>query len=190
MRGTIEYKTLGEIVDVIVGIPEEKTQNKRNFKYYCIQPSHLLDFNQFEKADMVFRGSQVNESALVKANDILIKRLSPSNINFLAEENPNTYVSGNVMIIRTKENYNSKYVACILESQGLPALQHHTTRGVTIQTISKAELQNVKVPLLPLEKQKLIGEIWLLSKEKQRLLKKIADEEARYCKALLDRLLR
>lgn len=190
MKDTIEYKTLGEIADIIVGIPEEKAPSKRNFRYYCIQPSHLLDFNQIEKADTVFRGTRINDTALVKVNDILIKRLSPSNINFLAEEFSNTYISGNVMIIRTRENFNPKYVASILESQGLPAFQHHTTRGVTIRTISKAELQNVKIPLLPLEKQKLIGEIWFLSKEKQRFLKKLADEETRYFKALLNRLLR
>lgn len=190
MKDKVEYKTLGEIADVIVGIPEEKNQNEKVFKYYCIQPSHLRDFNQIDEADMVFRGSRVNNFDLVKANDILIKRLSPSNINLLIEATPNTYVSGNVMIIRTRENYNPKYVASILESQGLPTLQHHTARGVSVQTVSKAELQNLKIPLLPLAKQNLIGEIWFLGKEKQRLLKKLADEEARYYKALLDRLLR
>jgi hypothetical protein len=190
MKDTIEYKTLGEIADIIVGLPEEKAPGKRNFKYYCIQPSHLLDFNRVAKADPVFRGAPINDTALVRANDILIKRLSPSGINFLAGEMLNTFISGNVMIIRTRDNFNPKYVAGILESQGLPAFQHHTARGVTVRTISKAELQNVKLPLLPLEKQKLIGEIWFLSKEKQRLLKKLAEEETRYFKALLNGLLR
>lgn len=190
MKDTIEYKTLGEIADIIVGLPEEKASGKPKFWYYCIQPSHLLDFNRVEKADIVFRSAQINDTALVRANDILIKRLSPSSVNFLTGEFSNTFISGNVMIIRTRDNFNPKYVAGILESRGLPAFQHHTARGVTVRTISKAELQKVKIPLLPLEKQKLIGEIWFLSKEKQRLLKRLAEEETSYFRALLNGLLR
>ena len=144
MKDKVEYKTLGEIADVIVGIPEEKNQNEKVFKYYCIQPSHLRDFNQIDEADMVFRGSRVNNFDLVKANDILIKRLSPSNINLLIEATPNTYVSGNMMIIRARENYNPKYVASILESQGL-RLYNIIQPEVFGSDLSKAELQNLKI---------------------------------------------
>lgn len=190
MEKIIGYKTLNQIAEVIVGIPEEKTKDERNYQYYYIQPSHLQDFNQINPFDLVFRSTYPNIAAFVKKFDILIKRLSPANINILTQDHPLTYVSSNIMIVRTGKDFDPKYVAGILENQGVPSLQHHTQRGAMIQTISKSELQNVKIPVLPLNTQKVLGEIWLLSKEKQKLLKKLADEEAKYTTALFNTLLR
>ena len=189
IKKVIEYMILSEVADIIVGIPEEKPQNGQIYEYYCIQPSHLQEFNQMNVVDMIYRSTVLSNSAFVKLNDILLKRLNPSNIYLLTRECPNTFISANMMIVRANDNIDAKYLASILENQGLPSLQHNTTRGTAIQTISKTELQNVKIPILPLEKQKNVGEIWLLGKEKQKLLKKLADEETKHIKALIDQLM-
>jgi Type I restriction modification DNA specificity domain. len=189
MTDTIEYMNLGDVADIIVGVPDEKPHSNEQFEYYCIQPSNLQEFNQVSNLDIVHRNTRLNETVLVKTGDILIKRLNPSNINILLGEFSNTYVSGNIMIIRVKEGFDAKYLASVLETQRLPSMQHDTKRGIIVQTISKSELQNVLIPILPINKQKALGEIWILSKQKQRILRTLAIEEEKYTKAIFDTFL-
>lgn len=189
MEYKVGYKLLREIAEIIVGIPKEKNKGEERHKYHCIYPSQLQEFNCMLDAERVVRSKPINEKALIKMDDILIKRLSPSYINVATKAYPNTYMSENIMAVRVQKEFDAKYMASILESLGLPTLQHYAKRGVTIQTISGAELQNLKIPILPVHKQKHLGEIWLLGKEKQRILKEVSDEGARYFKALLDKMI-
>ena len=185
----VEYKLLGGIAEIITGIPEEKKKGDKEYNYFCIQPSHLNDNNKLLEFDLVSRSKPINEKALVKKEDILIKRLSPSYINLVMGSYKNAYVTSNIMIVRGNEKIISDYLAAILEVQGLKTLKHHTKRGVTVHTISKKELSLVEVPLPDLQTQKILGEIWLLNKQKQELLNNLAIKENEFIKSLFNTIL-
>jgi len=185
----VAYKVLGEIAEIIAGIPEGKKKGDKEYKYFCIQPSHLNDNNELLKFDVVYRAKPINEKALVKKEDILIKRLSPSYINLVMGNYKNAYVTSNIMIVRCNEKIISDYLAAILEVQGLKTLKHHTKRGVTIQTISKKELSLIEIPLPDLQTQKILGEIWLLNKRKQKLLNDLAIKENDFIHSLFNTIL-
>jgi len=185
----VEYKFLDDIAEIIAGIPEEKKKNNKEYKYFCIQPSHLNDNNKLSKFDEVYRTKPINKNALIRKKDILIKRLSSSSINLVMDNYENTYVSSNIMIVRCNENVNPDYLAAILEVQELKTLKHHTKRGVTVHTISKKELSLVEVPLPDLQTQKILGEIWLLNKRKQELLNNLAIKENEFIKSLFNTIL-
>lgn len=185
----IEYKLLGDVAEIIAGIPEEKKKGKKEYKYFCIQPSHLNDNNKLSEFDLVSRTKPINEKALVKKEDILIKRLSPSSINLVMDSYKNAYVTSNIMIVRCNEKIISDYLAAILEVQELRTLQHHTKRGVTVQTISKKELSNINIPLPDIKTQKILGEMWLLNKTKQRLLNEWTSKENDFIQSLFNTIL-
>ncbi len=185
----VEYKLLGDVAEIITGIPEEKKKGNKEYKYFCIQPSHLNDNNKLLKFDAVSRTKPINEKALVKKEDILIKRLSPSSINLVMDSYKNAYVTSNIMIVRRNEKIISDYLAAILEVQGLRTLKHHTKRGVTVQTISKKELSNINIPLPDIKAQKILGEMWLLNKCKQKLLNDLAIKENDFIKSLFNIIL-
>jgi restriction endonuclease S subunit len=185
----VEYKFLGEIAEIIAGIPEEKKKGDKEYKYFCIQPSHLNNNNKLLKFDVVYRAKPINEKALVKKEDILIKRLSPSYINLVTDSYKNAYVTSNIMIVRCNEKIISDYLAAILEVQGLRTLKHHTKRGVTVQTISKKELSLIEIPMPDLHTQKILGEIWLLNKCKQKLLNDWIIKENDFIKSLFNTIL-
>jgi len=185
----VEYKLLGDIAEIITGIPEEKKKSNKEYKYFCIQPSHLNDNNRLLKFNVVYRTKPINEKALVKKGDILIKRLSPSSINLVMDSYKNAYVTSNIMIVRRNEKIISDYLAAILEVQGLRTLKHHTKRGVTVQTISKKELSNINIPLPDIKAQKILGEMWLLNKCKQKLLNDLAIKENDFIKSLFNIIL-
>ena len=185
----VEYKFLGDIAEIIAGIPEEKKKNNKEYKYFCIQPSHLKDNNKLLKFDEIYRTKPINKNALVRKEDILIKRLSPSSINLVMDSYKNAYVTSNIMIVRRKEKIISDYLAAILEIQGLTTLKHYTKRGITVQTISKKELSNINIPLPDIKTQKILGEMWLLNKRKQKLLNDLAIKENDFIKSLFNIIL-
>ena len=185
----VEYKLLGDIAEIIAGIPEEKKKGNKEYKYFCIQPSHLNDNNKLSEFDLVSRSKLINEKALVKKEDILIKRLSPSSINLVMDSYKNAYVTSNIMIVRRNEKIISDYLAAILEVQGLRTLKHHTKRGITVQTISKKELSNINIPLPDIKTQKILGEMWLLNKTKQRLLNEWTSKENDFIQSLFNTIL-
>jgi len=185
----VEYKFLGDIAEIIAGIPEEKKKGNKEYKYFCIQPSHLNDNNKLLKFDVVYRTKPINEKALVKKEDILIKRLSPSYINLVMGSYENAYITSNIIIVRCNEKIISDYLAAILEVQGLTTLKHYTKRGITVQTISKKELSNINIPLPDIKTQKILGEMWLLNKRKQKLLNDLTIKENDFIKSLFDTIL-
>ena len=185
----VEYKFLGEIAEIIARIPEGKKKSNKGYKYFCIQPSNLNDNNKLSKFDEVYKIKPINENALIKKEDVLIKRLSPSYINLVMDSYKNAYVTSNIMIVRCKEKIISSYLAAILEVQGLKTLKHHTKRGVTVHTISKKELSLIEIPLPDLQTQKILGEIWLLNKRKQKLLNDLAIKENDFIKSLFNTIL-
>lgn len=185
----VEYKFLGDVTEIITGIPEEKKKGNKEYKYFCIQPSHLNDNNKLLKFDVVYRTKPISEKALVKKEDILIKRLSPSYINLVMGSYENAYVTSNIIIVRCNEKIISDYLAAILEVQGLTTLKHYTKRGITVQTISKKELSNINIPLPDIKTQKILGEMWLLNKRKQKLLNDLTIKENDFIKSLFDTIL-
>lgn len=185
----VEYKLLGDVAEIIAGIPEGKKKGDKEYKYFCIQPSHLNDNNKLSEFDLVSRRKLINEKALVKKEDILIKRLSPSSINLVMDSYKNAYVTSNIIIVRHNEKIISDYLAAILEVQGLRTLKHHTKRGVTVQTISKKELRNINIPLPDIKTQKILGEMWLLNKTKQKLLNDLAIKENDFIQSLFNTIL-
>lgn len=185
----VEYKFLGDIAEIIAGIPEEKKKGNKEYKYFCVQPSHLNDNNKLLKFDVVYRTKLINEKALVRKEDILIKRLSPSYINLVMGSYENAYVTSNIIIVRRNEKIISDYLAAILELQGLTTLKHYTKRGITVQTISKKELSNINIPLPDIKTQKILGEMWLLNKRKQKLINDWAIKENDFIKSLFNTIL-
>jgi len=184
-----EYKFLGDVAEIIAGIPEEKKKSDKEYKYFCIHPSHLNDNNKLLKFDVVYRAKPINKNALIRKKDILIKRLSSSSINLVMDSYENTYVTSNIMIVRCNKKVISDYLAAILEVQGLRTLKHHTKRGVTVQTISKKELSLIVIPLPDLQTQRILGEIWLLNKRKQKLLNDLAIKENDFIQSLFNTIL-
>ena len=76
------------------------------------------------------------------------------------------------MIIRCNENINNKYLAYILEGD-IKSLYAETT-GSIIPAIKRKDLDEFDIgEIPPLNKQKAIGELWWLNKEKVKLSQKL-----------------
>ncbi|MCL2772146.1 MAG: hypothetical protein FWD71_02250 [Oscillospiraceae bacterium] len=116
-----------------------------------------------------------NDKLSVYSGDIIIKRINPTYVNYIASELKNIYVYNNLIIVKPR-NINSKYLACILNNK-IEALGIKSSVGAIKATVNRLELENLPIPVCPESKQELIGELWLKSMMKKKMRLRLAELE-------------
>ena len=64
----------------------------------------------------------------------------------------------------------------------------NSSGGAAFATISSGLIANLPITLLPLEKQRIIGKVMLLSEREQNLISKLAGEKKKYNSLLLNKI--
>jgi restriction endonuclease S subunit len=182
-------KRLKDVSSIMTGVLESKENISQGYKYNYIQLSALGMHDVITDFEEHVRKDALNDSALIKKGDILVKRISPGYVNVIDFESNNTYVTSNVLIIRPDRSIDSQYLAMILEMQGLSRLNHFTKKGATIHSISKKELNEIMIPILPIEEQQKYGKLRVLTNKKVNLLEKLIIEENKQLKAVFQQLI-
>lgn len=184
---------LGEIANILNGIPDsrrhELVNNATVITYNFIQPNHLGLFNDIQSNSKIQRQTPVEDSYIIRKNDILLKRLNPDTVTLISEEMPNTTFSSNLFVIRVFKDYFPAYIACLLETQGIALLNSNIVGSVTaIKSISAKALAALQVPVIEFRKQKVIGQMWLLYKKRKTLLSNLILEDQRLMTAIINNI--
>jgi restriction endonuclease S subunit len=163
----IKLKDVAEIKFCLVNTSKDKSRKETKW----LTPANLLDDNIINGFTMDNRYT-ADESVRVGKEDIIVKRISPSFVNFIDVIEDGVYASNNLILIKPKKDVNPKYLSFIMNDniKGIA----NACIGATIPAIGRTELENLSIPLLPLEKQIALGEIWhdniKLKKLKKRLV--------------------
>jgi len=179
---------LTQIADIIIGIPDSKqgsSSGENVVNYNLIQPNHLGKFNQTLGSSTIIKLNPISDSYLVRSNDILIKRLNPDYVVLIDEARPKTTISSNLFIIRVHEKYSPAYIACLLENLDSANVFGNVVGSVApIRSISQKALAQLTIPHIPYEKQKSVGQLWLLHKRRQKLYEDLQTEDYRLMTAI------
>jgi hypothetical protein len=186
---------LGVIANILNGIPDSKQSVLENdagaITYRLIQPNHLGVFNDIKSSTEIKRQTFVNNSYFIRKNDIILKRLNPDTVTLISEDILNTTFSSNLFLIRVVKDYYPAYIACLLETNGMAWLNSNIVGSVAaIKSISTKSLSALNIPAIEYEKQKLIGQIWLLYKKRKKLLGELIAEDQRLIAALINSIAR
>lgn len=185
-------KRLRDIADIITGIPEEKYgfQDQDFYIEYCyIQPNNLTEDGEIQGSTTIWKREKVDCNQLLKNGDVLIKRLNHSDAVIVSGISKPTIISPNLFIIRSFKEVIPEYLACLLERAGvLTQIEHICGTSASIKSISARKLADIRIPIIPLKEQKALGKIWLLSKQKKRLLRSYIQESENLLSALVNRL--
>jgi hypothetical protein len=155
--------------------------------YNFIQPNHLGIFNDINISSEIKRQTSVDDSYLIRKNDILLKRLNPDIATLVREDISNTTFSSNLFVIRVFKGYYPAYIACLLENQGMAWLNSNIVGSVAaIKSISTKTLKALDIPAVEYEKQKAIGRMWLLHKKRKHLLSSLVAEDQRLMAAVVN----
>lgn len=129
---------------------------------------------------------------IIMPGDILFKAKGLNNTAVLINSIPaNTTVTASCHIIRVSNSkFLPEYVCTWLNSA---IAKNHFSKGagqatgVTIANVSKATLESLKIPEIPIKDQKLISKIEACAKQEKELQLKIADKRDNLYRAIIEK---
>lgn len=185
---TSKHVKLGKIAEIINGIPDAKQtiiESEENYiTYNFIQPNHLGLYNNIQGFSEIKKQNLIADDYFLRIDDILLKRLNPDNSVVIDQTLSNTVFSSNLFVIRVQDNYNPAYIASVLENSSWEN-SNLVGSASTIRSISLKTLAELDIPDVDYEKQKAIGQIWLLHKKRQKLLDDFKAEDQRLITAVI-----
>jgi len=181
---------LGKIAAIFNGLPDTRQHGlvyKTSFiTYNFIQPNHLGIYNDINSPSEIKRQTPVSECYFIRKNDIILKRLNPDAATLVSEDAPNTTFSNNLIVIRVFKEHFPAYIACLLENQGIARLNNNIVGAVaTVKSISVQSLAALDIPAVEYAKQLALGRMWLLHKQRKRLLSDLMTEDQRLMAAAI-----
>ena len=132
----------------------------------------------------------MKDDEIIKPNDILFKAKGLTNNAVIIGSIPdNTTVTSSCHIIRIIDNrYLPEYICTWLNSIAAKkyfSMNSGQITGTTIANVSKATLEALKVPLIPLKQQKLIADIEECTKQIKELHLIIAEKRSILSQAII-----
>lgn len=179
-----EMAKLGEITDIHSGYlfkKESKVDPKKG--YYAIQPKDL------DRAGRIvwpnYQTSVTNEPQPVhylrKSDVLFLSKMNPRPVLVEADpEHSNTIASSHFFIIRpTSNQILPAYLYWFLNQQDTKKFIRSVAAGSSILNVKKSDLQEIEIPLPPLEMQKRISELAQLTDRYKQLQQMIVEKTDR-----------
>lgn len=188
---------LEDIASVRTGVVTTRKKANKNdaveYKYKllnlkCAAPAGYLDLDYAESLPTT---EQLKSEYFTQMKDILVRLSAPyTTIMITKEEWCGYLVPSHFAIIRVNSNLaHPEYILWILkrESTKQKILQNISGNGA-FGTINSKFFSTLTVRNLPLNKQKVVGQMQILSEKEQELLHKLADQKEIYNKLMIDKI--
>lgn len=118
-----------------------------------------------------------DKELLIQKDDIVVKRITPTFVNYVDHMPDEIYAGNNLIVITPKQEVYSKYLAMILNEK-IETLSESSSVGAVMKSVSRQHLENVIIPLLPYEKQILVGDLWYNGIELEKMRTRLAELES------------
>ena len=183
-----EEKRLGDIAEIIAG--STGFDETGAYAYRVVLPNSFSDTGFMNNVAVQYRTDEISPNMLLSSSDILIKRLNPSFVHVVAEESAGMAASQNLLVVRPSENVDPFYLGYLLEQKEIIGqVEHLTGSAAVIKAVSVKKLADIKVPIIPLEQQRKVGEIWKLSRKRKQLLNEYMEESDRLVSMLASQII-
>ena len=118
-----------------------------------------------------------DDELLIKKDDIVVKRISPMFVNYIDYIPDKMYAGNNLIVITPKQEVYSKYLAMLL-NECIESLSESSSVGAVMKSVSRQHLEEVVIPMLPYEKQVLVGDLWYSGIELEKMRTRLAELES------------
>ena len=117
-----------------------------------------------------------DESFAIHPEDIIIKRITPGYVNYISNISDGLYAGNNLIFFTARDGVNAKYLAMILNDK-IPSISESSSVGAVMKSVSRPDLEKIKIPLLPYEQQVKLGEVWFLNIELKKMKNRLSELE-------------
>lgn len=166
----LKWERLGNIAEIMTGMSGLEPEGA--YPYLVVQPNSFSDTGRLEPLETQCRQDEVPPLQMLKAGDVLLKRLNPSYVHTVEAAQEGTVASPNLLVVRPSEGIDPFYLACLLEQKDIIGqVEHVSGNTAAIKAISIKKLAEISIPIAPMEEQKRLGEIWILTRKRKQLLR-------------------
>lgn len=117
-----------------------------------------------------------DESFAIHPDDIIIKRITPGYVNYILNISDDLYAGNNLIVLTARDGVNAKYLAMILNDK-IPSISESSSVGAVMKSVSRPDLEKIKIPLPPYEQQVKLGEVWFLNIELKKMKNRLSELE-------------
>jgi archaellum component FlaC len=153
-----ETKKIGDLVEICLGIPFSQDEKKSKGFYKILSTGNILNgYLEETTNDYFIEKDNLNtreQKAILRKGDILFPRFYREKVSIYVHiSEDNTFIANqNIVILRGK---NAEYVATYLNTDsGLSIFNQQIkrhARGAALPFISTQDLENIQIPILPIE---------------------------------------
>ena len=172
----MKHLRLSEIAEIkfcVVSPGRTKTQETPTMWLQCA--------NFLRNNTVIYEATAINyvpdEELLIKKDDIVVKRITPMFVNYIDYIPDEMYAGNNLIVITPKQEVYSKYLAMLLNER-IESLSESSSVGAVMKSVSRQHLEEVMIPLLPYEKQILVGDLWYSGIELEKMKSRLAELES------------
>lgn len=106
----------------------------------------------------------------------MVKRIAPTFVNYIDDMTDNVYAGNNLIVISPKQEVYSKYIAMLLNEK-IQTLSESSSVGAVMKSVSRPHLDDFTIPLIPYGKQVLVGNLWYVGIELEKMRIRLAELE-------------
>lgn len=178
-----KFCNLGTVAEIIPGVDSRDAGG--GYQYTLFQPNSFTEYGTTSDLQTIRRTETIPEKLILKPGDVLMKRLNPNFVFLMHNAEKASTVSQNLFVIRPGSAISPTYLGYLLEQKDvLSQIEQLSGSAAAIRAISLKKLIDVSIPLLPMDRQRLIGELWLLGKKRKQLLTQFIEENDKLITAL------
>ena len=189
----IKLNDIAEIKTGLVLNRKKADMSKEQKLYYSVVS--LKSFNEDANYDNTFAdefisNEQIKEDYQVKQDDILLRLREPNFAVYIDKEYENLIYPSLMVRVKIKDNrFDEHFIAHYLNSNIVKKqLSQGAIVGTTIPMIKVADVNEIKIPLINLDKQKKIVEYLKLAHQENELLQNLIDQKQKYSKEIFETL--
>ncbi len=186
---------LSDIAEIKTGLVlnRKKADISKTSKFYYSVVS-LKSFNEDAIyndtfAEEFISNTQIKEDYLIKQGEILLRLREPNLAVYMDKEYNNLIYSS--LIVRVKlvdSRFDANFLAYYLNSNNVKKFLSKELSGTTIPMIKVADVNDIKIPLINLTKQKKIVEYIKLAHKENELLQNLIEQKQKYSKEIFETL--
>lgn len=185
----IVEKELCEVADVIAGANGLSESGK--FAYQVVQPNSFSESGALGELVTQYKSDEASPEQILQNGDILFKRLNPSFVYIVDNFCGPTVASPNLLVIRPKTDTDPAYLGYLMEQKDITGqIEHVSGNSAAIKAVSIKKLMGINVPVPSIEQQRMIGELWRLSKRRKQLLMEYINESDRLMSVMSTQLIK
>ena len=178
---------IGSLANIFAGVPT--SEQVGNYHYKVIQPNSFSDTGSLDTLETLRRKDAISSAFLLAPGDILVKRLNPSFVYIVTNNEKGAVASQNLLVVRPGPEIDPKYLACLLEQKEIIGqVEHVSGTAAAIKAISQKKLAEITIPVVPLQEQRRLGEIWRLARKRKALLREYIAENDKLVSMVISKI--